>query len=192
MNRFTIFKCLENSEKEFSSNTKYKGPLIVLVSANEPSVQLFFPLSKENAVLLKQILLGEKKFDVNSDVIGIYKTMLDSWRSSDKFLSGIIIDILTNNKTSEHEILVRLAIDDQNGNLDGLVRANFIHAIFLAALTSSDFVVSDEFLYTVMPEMFDDDEENENNDKKDNNVFPEDKGIINIVKDIMNGKIKDE
>jgi len=226
MNRFTILKCVENSEKIFS-NSQYNGSLIVLVSVSDPSVQIFFPLSKENGILLRQILFGEGKIDANTDVIGIYKTMLDSWRSSDEFLSGVIIDVTKNTKNTEntendeennteeeneeneeneegihskeissdnYDINVKLCLVDQNGSLDGLVRVNLIHSIFLAAITGSDFVISDDFLEVVMPEIFGEDDDNteENYGDSDSKAFPEDKGLFNIVKEIMNGKIKDD
>jgi hypothetical protein len=154
---------------------------------------LFFPITKENAKIINYVLEEDSKFDANTNVLGIYKTMVDSWQASDRYLSGIIMDTIFSDEVKDDVLMIRLALSDLNGDLDSLVACNFLHAILLAAMESAEIIVSDKLIMKMLP---DPDEEmkgisKSKKNKKDPNHFPEDKKIMNIAKKIMTGKIKD-
>lgn len=182
MNRFEVIKCIEVNENG------YDGPCVIMVNASDPSFMLFFPIAKESAKIINYVLKENSKYDINTNVLGIYKTMIDSWRSSDRFLSGIIMDTVYNEEIKDEVLLIRLALSDDNGQIDSLVYVNFLHAVLLAAMEGVDIIISDKLLSKMVPD-------NEDNDEKHSVKpaphFPEDKKIVEIAKKIMGGKIKD-
>lgn len=179
MNKFEIVKCIDVNEAD------YDGTCIILASVSDPSFMLFFPISKENAKTINYVLKDNSKYDINTNVLGIYKTMVDSWASSDRFLSGIIMDSFYNDEVKEDVLTIRLALSNQDGTLDSLVYVNFLHAMLLAAMEQVDVIVSDKLLSKMVPE-------NENQEPKRSSAhFPEDKKIVDIARKIMGGKIKD-
>lgn len=177
VNRFKLVSCINMGDDEASD---YKGPIVVLSCCTDPDMALFFPIPEEIAKTISDILNEKYKLDINSEHLGIYKTMIDSWRAGDKYLSGIIIDSHYDAKAKDDLILVRLALIDHNGDLDGMVDISFVHAMLLAAMEQADIVFSDSILNKLMPS-----EEQECKHKS-----PEDPKILNIVKGIMSGKIK--
>jgi hypothetical protein len=186
MNRFEIVECMDVKEKD------YEGSCVIMACATEPDFMLFFPISKENSKMINYVMQEDSKFDINTNILGIYKTMLDSWTSSDRYLTGIIMDSIVSEESKEEILTVKLALADSNGDLDSLIQVSFLHAIVLGAMTGSSIVVSDKLLEKMMPE---DDEEcphqKGKSKKKDQGHFPEDKKIVDIAKKIMSGKIKD-
>lgn len=183
MNKFGILECVEVKEND------YEGPCVVLACVADPSLMLFFPIPKENAKILNYILNGKNKVDTNTGILGIYKTMLESWKAGDRYLSGIIFDAIYSEEMKDEILMIRLAISDVNGNLDGVVPCNFLHAISLAAMEGMEIIVSDKLLSKMLPP------EEKMADfkakKKEIQHFPEDKKIMSIAKKIMSGKIKD-
>ena len=182
MNKFEVIKCIDVNEND------YDGPCVIMACSSDPSFMLFFPVTKENAKIINYVLKDNSKYDINTNILGIYKTMVNSWKAGDRFLSGIIMDTFYNEEAKEEVLLIRLALSDQDGNLDSLVHVNFLHAILLAAMEGVDIIVSDKLLAKMIP-----DDENSENDyrSKTNTHFPEDKKIVDIAKKIMGGKIKD-
>ena len=184
MNKFGIFDCTEIKEKG------YDGCCVVLACLADPSLMLFFPIPKENAKTLKFILENNGEVDTNTGVLGIYKTMVDSWTASDRFLSGILFDVANSEELKDEVIMIKLAISDITGQLDAIVPCNFLHAILLAAMEGVEILVSDKLLSKMIPE---DEEECPHHPKEvKTQHFPEDKKIMNIAKKIMSGKIKDD
>ena len=179
MNKFEVIKCIEVQEND------YDGPCVIMACCSDPSFMLFFPINKENAKIINYVLKENSKYDINTNILGIYKTMIDSWKSSDRFLSGIIMDTIYNSEAKDEILMIRLALSDQDGNIDSLVHVNFLHAMLLAAMEGVDVIVSDKLLEKMVP-----------NDEEDKHSkltphFPEDKKIVDIAKKIMGGKIKD-
>ncbi len=114
--------------------------------------------------------------------------MIDSWKASDRYLSGIIMDTVYNDEIKEEVLMIRLAISDCDGFIESLVQVNFLHALLLAAMEGTHILVSDNLLSKMIP----DDNLPEDNQIKDKpHHFPEDKKIVDIAKKIMGGKIKD-
>lgn len=180
MNKFQVIKCIEVHE------TDYEGTCVILACSSDPSFMLFFPITKDNAKTINYVLKDNSKYDINTNILGIYQTMIDSWTSSDRFLSGIIMDSVYNEEVKEDTLVIRLALSDQDGNLDSLVHVNFLHAILLAAMEAVDIIVSDKLLAKMIPES------DRPNEKRHSSAhFPEDKKIVDIAKKIMGGKIKD-
>ena len=183
MNKFQLVKCIEVKEGE------YDGPCVILACATDPSFCLFFPMSEENAKTVNLILNDEATVN-----LGIYKTMLDSWDLSGRYLSGIIMDTVFDEDVEDDILMARLALADHNGVLDSIVPVNFVHAILLTAMTDSFIILTDNLLDAMMPEMDDEDDEEEGpvNQMKNTPHFPEDKKIIDIAKNIMSGKVKND
>jgi len=183
MNRFRIFSCINFDEDD------YDGPVVILACAVDPSFMLFFPITDEQAEVINHVLNSEDdSYDINSKVLGIYKTMIDSWKSSDRFLSGIIMDSIYDEESEDETLFIRLALSDHNGELDSLVHVNFLHAILLAAMEKSDIVVSDQFLDKMMPA----EEKEERTIESKRKNFPEDNDIMNIANKIMSGQVRNE
>jgi hypothetical protein len=185
MNRFEIVECIDVKEKD------YEGTCIIMACMTEPDLMLFFPISKDNSKMINYVMQEDSKYDINTNILGIYKTMLDSWASTDRYLSGIIMDSVISEVSKEEILTVKLALADPNGDLDSLIQVSFLHAIVLGAMTGTSVIVSDKLLEKMMPE--DDEEYHPKVKSKNNNQahFPEDKKIVDIAKKIMSGKIKD-
>ena len=183
MNRFIISKCIEINEND------YDGPSVIMSCVSDPSFMLFFPVSKENAKIINYVLKENSKYDINTNILGIYKTMIDSWRSSDRYLAGIIMDTVYSNEAKDEILMIRLALSDQNGEIDSLVHVNFLHAILLSAMEDVTIIISEKLLDKMVPD--EDREECHKDIHKPSHNFPEDKKIVDIAKKIMNGKIKD-
>jgi len=183
MNKFEILHCIDVNEND------YDGPAVVLVCTSDPSLVLFFPIPKEQAKLITYIL-NDNKYDMNTSILGIYKTMIESWNASDRHLAGIIMDATYSEEAKDDIMVLRLAVIDQDGNLDSLVPVNFLHAIVLAAMEKAEIIINEKLIEKMISS---DDEEDKGSskNKKDSHAFPEDKKIISIAKKIMDGKIKD-
>lgn len=182
MNKFKVVKCLDVKENG------YNGTCVVLSCVSNPSFLLFFPISKENAKIINLVLKDKTNYDINTNIIGIYRTMIDSWEAGDRFLSGIIMDTVFSADAKDDVIMIQFALADQDGIMDSLVYVNFLHAVLLSCLEKIDIIVSDKLLSKMMP-----DYENEERESKiHTHDFPEDKKIVDIAKKIMSGKIKDK
>lgn len=214
MNRFNIFSCIEVSEDD------YEGPCVVMACVTDPAFMLFFPVSDENAKVISYVMDGNSDYDINTNILGLYKTMINSWKSSDRYLSGIIMDSNYDSELDEPILMIRLALAGHDGYIDSLVRVNFLHAILIAAMENVSIIVSDDLINQMLPPDFPDDiadnifeegefEEEEDQfgyprrersshnskstrDKSDNYISPEDPNIVDIARKIMSGKIKDK
>jgi len=216
MNKFTVLSCVNLDDVK---GTDYRGPAVVLVNTSDSDNMLFFPVSQDQSSIIKKALESDVSYDADMSILGIYKTMLDSWKAGDRYLSGISIETIVehvntaskdniqhedknpddneeegNSNTGKIEVpLIRLIISDSNGMIDSLVRVNFIHAILLAALLDIEIIISDRVLGEMMPNT--DDIASDALIKKvqnKNSAFPEDNNIIGIAKQIMQGKIKND
>lgn len=185
MNCFRILSCVDLTEDE---NTPYKGPAVVLVCVSDPTFMLFFPISSDNADVISYILEGNEDYDVDTGVLGIYKTMVDSWKSEDVYLSGIIMDTFYSTKNRKYLPFIRLSLVDGSGALSSLVEVSFVHALLLAAMESVNFIVSDESLAQMIPDAKD----LKNKGKKSSLPDSKDDNIIKIARDIMSGNVKDK
>lgn len=184
MNKFNVVKCIDMKESD------YNGPCVIMACASDPTFLLFFPINKENAKMINYVLDENSKYDINTNILGIYKTMLDSWESADRFLSGILMDAVWDAEMKDDILSIRLAISDQSGEIDSMVHVNFLHGILLAAMDNVGIIISDRLLSKMVPDSEEDSKDKGH--KKKTPRFPEDKKIMDIAKKIMSGKIKDK
>ena len=190
MNRFTVLSCIDEDEEQ----STHDGPVVALGSCSEPNILLLFPITKENSAIIKYVLNGEGDFDINTNILGIYKTMVDSWKTADKYLCGIIVDTIYDQELDDDVIFIRLALADDNGELDSLVHINFVHGVLLAAMEKIDLIFSDNVLGKLIPseeKIFEDLNLSGSDNPNPDSNFPEDKNLLNIVKQIMHGKIEE-
>jgi len=184
------------------TNQEYSGDVAILACANDPQLMLFFPVSEENASMLTYALDEDSEININTTSLGIYQTMIDSWRSSDKFLSGIIMDMVYDHEVKEDVMSVRLTLSTKNGLVDSVVRVNFIHGILLSVMEGMSVIVTNELLSRLIPDSMEEEDYEDYEDREDNEdegnesdlrksginkhrVFPQDKNILDIVKNIL-------
>jgi len=205
MNKFLVFPCTVKDNKE-----GYNGHVVPLVCASSTGFAIFFPISDENAKIINKLLekpINKEELDLNtSNILSIYKTMVDSWNSGGKYLSGIYMDMEIDPNDKTEIISVKSIISTNHGGyVDNVIKMNFIHAIIIAAMYRFEIVISKELIEKLMPNL-DNENEDENTDVEDNelkdppsalskkigknNKFPKDSQILKIAKKIMNGKIK--
>lgn len=186
MNKFEVVKCIDMKESD------YDGPCIILGCVSNPEVLLFFPINKDNSKMINYVLDKNSEYDINTNILGIYRTMIESWSAADRFLSGIIMDAVWDDEVEEDILSIRLAISDHNGEIDGMVHVNFLHAMLLSAMEDVGIIISDKLLSKMIPEDDEDDDDDNKTKKKKPPSFPEDKKIVDIAKKIMSGKTKDQ
>jgi len=212
MSKFVVLPC---SNIEDDKSIDYDGHVVALASSSDVDLMVFFPVSMENARLINYVLEDENPYDINTDVLGVYQTMLDSWISGDSFLSGIIMDTIYSEEIEDNVVSVRLLLSsNRTGRIEGLVRVNFIHSIILAAMEKVEIIIDDDLLDRLIPgrskdmeEYLEDDEDDEEMEdeelpemppeKKDKNsvrkdAYPVDQNLIETARRIIGGKLRDE
>ena len=217
MNKFVVLPC---TSMEHDKTTDYKGAAVALGCASDMSLVLFFPVSNENASLINYVLEDKKEVDINTDILGVYQTMLDSWSAGESFLSGIIMDIGFDEEAQETVLTAKITLSSlRTGRLEGFVKVNFVHAVLLSVMEKLEIIVVDEILDKLIPHRNDDGEEmDEDGDEDEADSFPSpkenttaknsgkpgntgkinkkdpqypvDKDILEIARKIMGGKIK--
>jgi len=190
MKKFVIISSVKMDAEENGGG--YDGPAVVLACTSDPSVVLFFPVPPEKADIIGY-LTHEGGYDINTETLGLYKTMIDSWSNGDRFLSGIVMDCVNSDKGDKGDdvdddvMQVEILISDSiSGLVDSIVPVSFLNSIILAAIQKIEIIMSDKLLNKLLPQEESEDEE----DFYTQSHFPEDKKIIDIVKDIMEGKIQ--
>jgi len=209
MNKFLVFPCVKQNNMN-----GYNGSAVMLACSVNINYVLYFPMSDENAALINYILdKPATRITIDSgSVLGVYRTMLDSLTSGDRFLSGIFMDTELDPESQREDIIPRLIISDEHGAIDAIVRVNFVHAVIIAAMERKEILISKEMLQKLIP--IDKEEKNGKNeenvmtseelteDEKDTSKqknkkeelpkksFPVDSEILDIAKKIMSGKIK--
>ena len=190
MNKFFVFPCVDQDDEDDA----YKGPVVTFASASNVSFVLFFPISQEYAKLINHVL---KKEDNGADkqLLSVYQTMLDSWKAGDRYLAGIVMDIVNNGE--EAILSPSLILCDSLGNVDAVLNVNFVHAVLLGAVVKKEIIVTNELLQKLIPDEDEDDEDDELEDMMEGgeteenpnkSKFPVDNNIINIAREIMSGK----
>lgn len=190
MNRFQIMPCIDRSEISGGE----PGELVLpLASEIKNNCILFFPISDDVGSIINHLLESEETAPQQLHMIDVFKTMISTWNSGERFLSGILIDMQYNAETNEDIINVNLILSDANGGyIEAVIKVNFAHAIIIAVLEDIDIMISDDVLSRLLPDTFEDDEDNDDDDddSNDKDIFPVDENILKIAKQIMDGKIK--
>lgn len=211
MNRFYVFPSIQDTrELPDYEGEVYSGKVVPLACVNDINFILFFPCPEKHAQLIDTVLKEDpKKYNYNTEIIGIYRTMLDSWKVSGRYLSGIILDVCYDKESDEDVISSSLIISNENGLLDSIVKVNFINAITLAALERHEILITHELLSLLVPQTTAEEEDNplENlasdipNASNTPNAqamqgtqdkYPVDNDILEVAKKIMSGKIKEQ
>ena len=189
MNIFRPVSCINLKDEDIGNlypelpKPSYNGPIVILENTIWPSLFLFFPTSKKNMDLIKQAMSGSTE----SKALSIYKTMIDSWKGSGNYLTGIIMDLNYEPNSSEPKILVNFALASSvDGRLQSLVPVSFVDSVIISVLLKQDYMVGVRLLNLMLPE-------NQEMDSADDtfHAFQDDKDIKNIVKSILEGKIQD-
>ena len=170
MNKFLVFPCVKQNRNSYS------GHVISLACAQNINFVLFFPTEEKHADTINYLLDTKPcDFDFNLSSIGIFKTMIDTWKSSGRFLSGIFMDIEYSLKSKDNIITMKLIISDINGSIDSVVKINFLYGIIIAAMERKEIVVSEDLLTKLSPaaeaylsneDMDDEDMDNEDYDEE--------------------------
>ncbi len=184
MNKFLVLPCFDQTEEE-----GYQGTVVSLANASNPSFMLFFPFDPEYARLINIILKKEEANKTDLHILSTYQTMVHSWKAGDRYLSGIVLDFEYDEESEEEIIAPTLVICDANGNIDALLKVNFVQSVILAALERKEMIVTDDLLQSLLPDDEEDDDDDEEEDEE-KAKFPIDKQILDIAKEIMTGKGK--
>ena len=174
---------------------RYSGSAITLADSTNISFVLSFPVADESADIINYLLDNDPEtISMDSHQLGIYKTMIETWEAGERFLSGIYMDFVHSAESDEEIISVKLIVSGPNGVVDGVTDINLTHAVILAALERKEIIISDRLVKKLIPEEFGEDDFIEDDEDDDfDGDFPYDGGdpkILNIAKDIINGKIK--
>lgn len=151
MNKFYVLPCTKQENEK-----GYNGPVVSLACSSNNGFVLFFPISEENALIINKVLEKPIKKNMNlGSVIGVYKTMMDSWEAGNRYLSGIYMDTEYDNIEAGEIIIARLIVSDEKGHVDSVVKVNFVHALLLSAIERKEILVTDEILMKLMPQIED-------------------------------------
>jgi len=183
MNKFLVLPCFAQTEED-----GHQGTVVSLSNVSNPSFMLFFPFDQEYAKLINIVLKKEEEASkTDLHILSTYQTMVNSWKAGDRYLSGIVLDYEYDEELEEEIIAPTLVICDSNGNVDALLKVNFVQSVILAALERKEMIVTDDLLQSLLP-----DEESEEAIEEDEEKakFPIDRQILDIAKEIMTGKGK--
>lgn len=187
--------CIDQSEVNEGGP---EGLVLPLASEIQNNCVLFFPISEEIGSVINHLLESDEADPQELHMIDVFKTMISTWRSSDRFLSGIYLDKIYDLSKDEDVIYVNIMLSSTNdGFIEAVIRVNFIHAMIIAVLEGVDIMVSNDLLVKLLPEAVkedadedDDDDDDTFDEDLDEGNYPVDENILEIAKKIMGGKIK--
>ena len=189
MNIFRAVSCINLKDEDMDNlrpgmqKPSYNGPIVILENIQWSSLFLFFPISKKNMDIITSAMGG----NTDAKALSIYKTMIDSWKGSGNFLSGIIMDLNYEQNSTEPKILVNFALaSSEDGKLNSLVPVNFVDAVIISVLLQQDFMVGTRLLNLMLPENQPDEPINDTS-----HPFQDDQDIKDIVRNILDGKVQD-
>ena len=188
MNIFRPVSCVNLKDEEFGGlqeeheKPSYNGPIVILENIIWPTLFLFFPITKKNMDVINQALTGATE----AKSLSIYKTMIDSWKGSDNYLSGIIMDLNYEPNSSEPKIVVNFALSSgEDGKLKSLVPVSFVDSIIISILCDQDYMVGARLLNLMLP-----DEKSLGKTNEKYHALSDDENIKDIVRHILEGKIQ--
>jgi hypothetical protein len=179
MSKYTIYKCLDYDKErgiidsetgepsktimqegegpeeaeDFVKSADYSGKVIALSNVDDPNLLIFFPISDSNAKLINKFIKHDYSKDDSIDLsnFSIYSAMSDSWKSSERYLSGIIMDSVIDEDSGEDVIQVKLMLSDVNGYLHSLISVGFFGALMLSILENVEIFLTEELLAMILP-----------------------------------------
>ena len=196
MNKFNIMPCISQEEVDEES----KGGFVVPLSGEVgTSCIIFFPVADKVAEVVN-LLLGVEDTDTGIDQeeiegsIDLYKTMVNSWRTGDRFVSGVHIDIVYSKEKEEDILDARLILSStDDGYVEAIIKINFAHALIVSLLEEVEVTLSGDLLNAFMPDLMGGEEPLEalEDSLPEEGDYPVDENIAKIAKSILNGKIKE-
>jgi len=189
MNKFVLYPCIKPEEE----NPLFDGHVVCLGSNRDLNLKVYFPIREDYAQLINNILKGDNQEIIKHEVISVFTTMIDSWGSGDRFLSGAILDLKTNSN-GDPEMSVQILISYMNGILDSVVRTSFSNSMILAAMEDVPVFMTDALMENLLPkgdDFFNDDDDGDDDGGDIDGNKPVDKEILEIAKNIISGNIKD-
>jgi|SaaInlV_100m_DNA_2_1039680.scaffolds.fasta_scaffold09804_2 hypothetical protein len=194
MNRFHVHPCVPHAE---ISEEDVEGFVLPLASEIENNCILFFPVPDEDGILINHLLELDEAGQQQVELIEVFKTMIKTWKSGDRFLSGILLDSKYNAEIDEENLQVNVILSSGNdGFIEAVTKMNFIHAMIISVMEGIDIMVSDELLAKLVPDVFGEDEMEDDqfheglDGLEESNEAPIDQNILDIAMKIMGGKIK--
>jgi hypothetical protein len=195
MNKFRVDKCIYKGEDE--EDGPMDNPFVTLVSELTGMEKILFPIPEEYALMINTIIKEfeenqSSRFDVNSNKLGVYMTMLQSWNKSGVFLSGFQIDFTSVSAPNGGEVEVidvsMILSSIADGYVEAIVEISFHNAAVLASILNLPLHLSDN-LISKLTSARDGEEDGENEDNKSSqdlkNKYPIEKGVIRIAKDLL-------
>ena len=178
------------------------GFVVPLIADFNDNIVLCFAVDKENADLINFVLEEENKskISMHDGIVGVYKTMLSSWKAGERFLSGIILDAVYDADGKDLALDAHFVLVDSNGRLDSFAKTTFIHAVVTAAIEDMEIYVTDDLFEKLKPAEQNESEEDDDDDggtlaPKPNSPkskdFPIDHNLLKKAKEIMDGTVKD-
>lgn len=191
-NKFWLGPC-EDKKITISETETFEGIMATLISHEDDKFKLMIPIREKDANLISAILeengkLGESE---EEEVIGVFLTMIESWRSAGVYLSGVTVDSFVDPETDIDMFFVHFFLCNQDGYMESMVRANFSHALILVALEGVPIFVTEKLLAKLLgagPKIEGDEEEEEDLLAEDESDSP----IYKIAQDIMRGSTESE
>jgi hypothetical protein len=141
MNKFLVFPCITQAKENYS------GHVVSLACTQNIDFVLFFPIPEKSAELINYTLdTKPNDFDYSLNCLNILSTMIGTWKTSDRFLSGIYMDSEYDPEKKENIIILKLIISDMSGEIDAVVKIDFIYGILLAAMERKEIIISEDLL----------------------------------------------
>ena len=116
MNRFHVHPCVPHAE---ISEEDVEGFVLPLASEIENNCILFFPVPDEDGILINHLLELDEAGQQQVELIEVFKTMIKTWKSGDRFLSGILLDSKYNAEIDEENLQVNVIL---SSGMMGLLR----------------------------------------------------------------------
>ena len=142
------------------------------------------------SVFERALIVHRKNYNLN--LHNLYKMMVDSWRNSNRFLSGILMD-----KEGKNVMTAKIILSHTDtGSIDSFVDVIFGQAMILSVMGGIEIIMSDEVLELMLPSQTFGDQEDDGNPDAEGPVGEGkdpfvDENLLKIAKEIMNGEVKE-
>ena len=178
-NKFWVGPCVER-KLNINEESVYEGEMVPLISHEDQNFKLMFPIRKKDAQILQLIMDEEGELDEEQEVLGLFLTMADSWKSSDRIMAGAVLDSFADPELETDVFLAHFFLTNPEGMMESMVKSNFANIMILSALEGTPVFVTDKLLNKLLGAPV-----------SENGSNPSDaESIIRIAQDIISGKPK--
>lgn len=190
-NKFWVGPCEERTV-QITEDESYDGYMVSLISHEDENFKLLFPLRERDAQILKSISTEQMEVkpieDCDPDFIGLYFTMIESWKTSDRILSGATLDSLIDPELGVEVFLTHFFLTNREGYIESMVKSNFSQIIILSALEDSPIFVSDNLIQKLIGKPISNPQGDNKSPYGDSDFIDDDaQNIIKIAQDIISG-----